>query len=79
MAPKNPDTLSEREISLLLSFYWQLEEQAAQHQTEIKGVEHRQALLIKMMNDGGLTYRDIASLIHKSSSRVHQLTASLRS
>lgn len=62
----------------LLAAYHELSGQIAQHETEIAGLRHKQALLIGLMRNAGLTYRELAPMLGISKSRVQQLETGTR-
>jgi hypothetical protein len=61
------------EIGGLLAAYHELGRQIAQHEVEIAGLRHKQALLIGLMNDAGISYRTLGPMLGVSPSRAHQL------
>jgi len=60
-------------IDVLLSVYHQLGGRIAQHEVDIAGLRHEQALLIGRMHQEGVSYRALAPLLGISKSRVEQL------
>ena len=56
--------------------YHQLGSQIAQHETEIHGLRHKQALVIGLMHEQDMPYRTLAPMLGMSKSRVQQLAES---
>jgi DNA-directed RNA polymerase specialized sigma subunit len=64
----------QEDVAGLVAAYHLLSGQIAQHQIEIAGLRHKQALLMGLMHQSGLAYRQLAPMLGISKSRVHQLS-----
>lgn len=63
------------DVAVLLGMYHDLSRQIGQHETDIAGLRHKQAMLIGLMHKTGLSYRVLAPMLGISKSRVQQLEA----
>lgn len=71
-ASSTPPTQTQDAASLVAAYH-QIGGQIAQHEIEIAGLRHKQALLIGLIHATGLTYRAVAPMLGISKSRAQQL------
>jgi hypothetical protein len=64
------------DAAVLVAAYHELSGQIYQHEIDIAGLRHKQAVLIGLMHSAGLTYRTLELMLGISRSRVHQLEKS---